>query len=91
MSYKVKPKDISCEFAEVAKELFKEGYWSHNTRHHAADFLNAAIEAGLVSPPCHVLTRDGGYVIDPGYDGAIRVWPGKACGPNVEHYWGQKA
>lgn len=82
MSYTIKLED-------VPEKIAKDFDWT--PRSQIAAIINAAIEAGMVSPPCHVLTRSGGYVIDLGYDGAIRVWPGKAYGPNVEHYRGQKA
>jgi hypothetical protein len=40
---------------------------------------NALIDAGIVSPPCHYIERDGEIVR---HGGAIRLWPGK---PDVEN------
>lgn len=76
----IKPED-------VPKELLGQGRLSPG---FAAAFLNAAIEHGIVSPPCHVIKTDRGYVHDPGYKRHVRVWAGKAFGPHVEHYSGQK-
>jgi len=51
MSEIIKLKDIPCDFVQIAEELFEEGCWSHNTKHNTANLLQAAIEAGVVSPP----------------------------------------
>lgn len=87
--HKVKPEDVPPELAKILLE------WTsivpRQARGKVAEMANQMIEAGLVSPPCHVIKHDDGYVIDPRYDRKVRVWPGKAYGPNVEHYWGQEA
>lgn len=84
----IKPEDISDDaLNKMSREMWTD---FHMDKIDAAKFLNAAIEAGLVSPPCHVIKTDRGYVHDPGYKRHIRVWAGKAFGPHVEHYIGQK-
>ena len=85
----IKPEDVMQELVELAMERFENAYWNDVSPEQVALFLEDAIDLGLVSPPCHVIKHDDGYVIDPGYDRRIRVWPGKPCGPNSEHYKGQ--
>lgn len=53
MSYKVKPEDVTLELAEKC--------WLHvrgegpSAKWSISEVINAAIEAGLVSPPCWVM------------------------------------
>lgn len=88
MSYTIKSEDVPASLIESLNACEGGDFMDAG---QIAAIVESAIEAGLVSPPCHVLTRDSGYVIDHGYDGAIRVWPGKGHGANVEHYRGQQA
>ena len=78
----IKPED-------VPKSVWSEYVDMHVPLFHLVAFLNDCIEAGVVSPPCHCIKHDDGYVIDPGYERRIRVWPGKAYGLNIEHWKGQ--
>lgn len=52
----------------------------------AAAILNAAIEAGLVSPPCHGIRHDGRLFMT---GGMVRLWPGKPEMSHHEHWKGQ--
>ena len=88
MAFRIKPEDISEEAFYACDGDLLHDFGLGNA--DLARILNAAVEAGIVSPPCHVIKHDDGYVIDPGYERRIRVWPGKGNGPNCEHYWGQE-
>lgn len=54
MNYKIKPEDVSQSILELAMERFEEAYWNRVTPQNVADFLLDCIDAGVVSPPCHV-------------------------------------
>lgn len=54
-----------------------------------SEVLNVCIEAGVVSPPAHCIKHDDGYVIDPGNERKIRIWPGRPERPHHEHWRGQ--
>lgn len=70
MGFRIKAEDVSkafvCEVLERARktrvdiELGKP----HPAKDEIADFLNAAIEAGLVSPPCYQPVVDGEPLTD---------------------------
>ena len=45
-----------------------------------AAILNAAIEAGAVSPPCHYIRHNGKIAT---ISGRVRLWPG---GPKMDHH-----
>jgi hypothetical protein len=82
----IKPEDIPNSMVWV---MFGETL----TPQTIAGLLNEAIEAGVVSPPCHVIRHAVGmYIHDPGYGRKIRVWPGKPPEdhPRAEHYKGQE-
>ena len=60
MSYKINPEDVPIDFIanHLKGRLFAESVYE-------ADILviiNAAIEAGLVSPPCWAVTRPGSQI-----------------------------
>jgi hypothetical protein len=84
----IKPEDIPHDLIE---DWIKDNV-SRSWPEFIARRLNAAIEAGIVSPPCHVIRHDDGIVRDPGYHRNPRVWPGKPPegSPNAEHYRGQE-
>jgi hypothetical protein len=87
----IKPEDVTQEQAWKFNDIMQD-YERFNSTFWAA-ILNAAIEAGVVSPPCHVIRHDVGmYIHDPGYGRKIRVWPGKPPEehPRAEHYKGQE-
>lgn len=55
-----------------------------------AAILNAAIDEGIVSPPCHVIRfDDGDYLTDADSQSQIYIGPGKGDGTHCEHYRGQ--
>ena len=89
MSGIIKPKDIPCDFVQIAEELFEQGYWSHNTKHNTANFLQAAIEAKIVSPPCYCLRWNGELqMLD--FTNKPKVFAGKPWSQeDTEHYKGQ--
>jgi len=45
-----------------------------------AEILNAAIEAGVVLPPCHYIRHNGKMVK---VSGRVRLWPGS---PEMDHH-----
>lgn len=48
----IKPEDVPNELLELAMERFENAYWNDVKPQNVADFLQDAIDAGLVSPPC---------------------------------------
>lgn len=51
---------ISTKFAEFATAHFARSYWDDDERTAVAAFLDAAIEAGLVSPPVYLVVDNRG-------------------------------
>ena len=86
MSYKINPEDVPIDF--IAKHL-KGRLFAESV--YEADILviiNAAIEAGLVSPPCHV-SRDEFGNCDRLYDGAVILRANPHPYRKSEHWKGQ--
>lgn len=87
MSYKVKPEDVPDTLAiELQDNL--SGVTIHAYRSNISKILNAAIEAGLVSPPCYVHRYLGelecqGGTLDPA------LFIGKPREAGDEHWKGQ--
>lgn len=96
MSYQVKREDIPDEFAEKC--------WIHISGDHfepsdvalkwsISEVLNAAIEAGLVSPPVYTVRDKDGYLLDDGiyglYSDPDRALDGHEDGCTAEHWKGQ--
>ncbi len=86
MAFRIKPEDVTLELRQdIAKRLF-----DHCVREwEIASILNAAIEAGLVSPPCYFITYPSGMPVmyEPGEP--IQIFPGKGDGPHCRHWKGQ--
>lgn len=87
MSYKVKPEDIDDE----AFEAMGGNYWADfgMEKEEMAAIINAAIDAGLVSPPCHFIAYPSGMPVmhEPGEP--IQIFPGKCTEPHERHWKGQ--
>lgn len=77
MSYKIRPED-------VPEEITRKGL----TPQFVVDILEAAIEAGLVSPPCKADRDTMGRLIKSPI-GTIRLSPGKPVMSSQEHWKGQ--
>ena len=89
MSYKIKPEDVTQGILELAMERFENAYWNDVTAQNVADFLEDAIDAGLVSPPCHFIAYPSGMPVmhEPGEP--IQIYPGKCSEPHHRHWKGQ--
>ena len=87
MRYVIKPEDIPEEIGRTAWRIAVTSDKS-GRRHLLAATLNAAIEAGLVSPPCYTIRnqQDGKLFHDVGQ---VRLRPGKPQIPAHEHWKGQ--
>lgn len=88
MSYIIRPEDVSQSILELAKERFEEASWNRVTPQNVADFLQDCLEAGIVSPPCHVKRYLGelecqGGTINP------QLFFGKPKEEGDEHWKGQ--
>ena len=81
----IKPQDVPEDFVGIAEELFEEGHWSNNTKVNVARFLDAAIEAGLVSPPCWAVKHDNGVLF--GIFGTETEAKLNSCGDDVVEHW----
>lgn len=90
----IKPHDVPESLVENYADRFSLAYWDGAKDEHVAEFLNAAIEAGVVSPPCYCVRWDGELqthskacsstgLIQP------RVFAGKPFSHDTEHYRGQ--
>ena len=86
----IKPQDVPEDFVGIAEELFEDGHWSNNTKVNVARFLNAAIEAGIVSPPVRILRSKFG-VLEKGvlYVDDNEAQSHASPGGSSEHYRGQ--
>lgn len=91
MSYHIKPEDVPEEFFNRASTDFLS-VWEDEALVDVAGILNAAIEAGLVSPPCYALRKpdNGGLLTQ------HRVYTSRESANdaapyrhNVEHWKGQ--
>jgi hypothetical protein len=90
MAFKIKPEDVTQEILELAMERFENAYWNDVTSQNVADFLEDAVEAGLVSPPCRILRSKHGYL----HKGEIYIDDNTAQtsampGDSSEHWKGQ--
>lgn len=82
----IKPEDIPQSLMDAT---FKhtESYTEAGQRRDIAAILNAAIEAGVVSPPVFCVRQNGELYR---YDtGAIKVFSGKPWAHDTEHWKGQ--
>jgi hypothetical protein len=85
MAFRIKPEDVPAELRDLANDYVQGAVvreWE------IARILNAAIEAGLVSPPCHVHRYLGelecqGGTLDPA------LFIGKPKEKGDEHWKGQ--
>lgn len=81
----VEPDDIPASLVEsLIKRRFVPGI-----RENLAATLSAAIEAGVVSPPCHCLRWDGELQMQDFAD-VPKVFVGRPWSKDTEHYKGQK-
>lgn len=79
MSYTIKPEDIPNTFYQEFGHMFKPDL---------IKFLNACIEAGIVSPPCYCLRWSGELqMVD--FTDNPKVFAGKPWSQDTEHYKGQ--
>lgn len=87
MSYKIKPEDVLDKLA-IELQDYVSGVTVRAYQHNNSDIINAAIEAGLASPPCHVLRYLGELVCQGGtLDPALFI--GKTVEEGDEHWKGQ--
>ena len=89
MSYHIKPEDIDDE----AFESMGGDYWADfgMEKEEMADILNAAIEAGLVSPPCWVMRCYGRMTKD--MSSEPNIYPSRRDDTEAvsyEHWKGQR-
>lgn len=86
MSYKIKPEDVPDNLLDACfLHAMGEG---PSQRWSISEILNAAIEAGLVSPPCYTVRNlvTGQLFYDVGQ---VQLRPGKPEIPAHEHWKGQ--
>ena len=88
MSYKIKPEDVNQSILEIARQRFEDAYYNRLMPETVADFLQDCIDAGVVSPPCHVKRYLGelefqGGTLDP------QLFFGKPKQEGDEHWKGQ--
>lgn len=94
MSDVIKPEDITKGFVyEVIEKarrskLNAELGKSASNEQEIADLLNAAIEAGIVSPPCYCVRWNGELQISE-QTSVPKLFPGKPWADDTEHYRGQ--
>lgn len=77
MSYHVNPEDVT-EHARM-RIVNAINNSDRDFESEVAAILNAAIEAGLVSPPCKVARDNDGTLDKDSSCGEIRVWIGNRC------------
>jgi hypothetical protein len=86
----IKPEDIS---DDIAVDILLSAQDCAFPPSVVAAILNAAIEAGVVSPPCHVVRDTVGKIVCTTVCGMktnnIVVIQGKPFRPNHEHWKGQ--
>lgn len=85
------PGDISDLLVNLAADEIRANLGHGITatpREAAAAILNAAIEAGVVSPPCHCLRWDGELQMQEFTD-VPKVFAGRPWSKDGEHYRGQ--
>ena len=90
MSDAIKPEDIGAEIIDAVEDKCGcgSGAWDciPETELIAA-ILNAAIEAGLVSPPVYCVRRNG--ELRKFDSGEVKVFSGKPWAHDTEHWKGQ--
>ena len=86
----IKPEDVPQDLLELAMERFEGAYWNDVTPVQVADFLQDAIDSGVVSPPCWIARTSNGQLVSgtvyPSRDDAERY---KWTSDNFEHWKGQ--
>lgn len=87
----IKPEDVSSDLEDVINGL--DGPTGYLDSEDIAAILNAAIKAGIVSPPCWVMRFNGELQQDA--NGEPTVWPSRGLdspdgGISYEHWKGQK-
>lgn len=92
MSHKIKPEDVSevlISWAEDSVGLGNGAWDCVDVQELCAAIINAAIEAGLVSPPCHFIAYPSGMPVmyEPGEP--IQIYPGKCSEHHHRHWKGQ--
>lgn len=84
----IKPEDISDEaFAKLSHVFCPD---TGIDKDDFSTILNAAIAAGLVSPPCYCLRWDGELQMNRDTEPVTpKVFPGTPWAADTEHYQGQ--
>lgn len=84
MSEIIKPEDVP----DVLVEHYLSTKLGVSWKHLIASDMNAAIEAGIVSPPCYCLRLNGELQMVHFTDNP-KVFAGKPWSQDAEHYKGQ--
>ena len=80
----IKPGDITNQMAATCW-IYARGE-GESMKWSISEILNAAIEAGIVSPPCYCVRWNGELQK---HENMVKLYPGKPWAHDTEHWKGQ--